>query len=803
MEGPKFDYGSTRAREARLARRLGGSKVYGLAVFGGWLLIACGILAVWLLGAPWGWFVAGLSGLLWLLAGLSRMLRQIPPGKGDSLDQILHAEVLGVLPENHSPRQLAGVVAKLMGGRFFAARFGIGGKTLEQIVSDNPADSALVWSEANRLRMSLSQPMIDSATLAAALIRTLPLADQLLAQLRLTTDDITAGLAWYQQVQEVIAEHGQKRPDGGLGRDWAFGYTPLLDQFGRNISQQIAANAPSQKGLESRRVIMSQMINLLSNPGRRNATLIGGLGSGKTTMVHALAKKLMQGDSSVPEALRFRQIVVLNPSALIAQAPGRGELEGLVQNLFYEAVSAKNIILFLDDAQLFFEDGHGAVNLSNVLLPVLDSGALPLILAMDEQRWLGISQVNPELAQSLNRIIVQPMDEHETMLVMQDQFMIYEYQKSAVYTYQSLQAAYRLSSRFMGGQVMPGRALKLLEMAAQTADDGLVTDRSVEAAIEQTQGIKVGSASSQDEREKLLNLEQLIHQRMINQTRAVQVVSDALRRARAGVRNEKRPIGTFLFLGPTGVGKTELAKSVAAVFFGGEDNLVRVDLNEYVQSNDVARLIADGAQDSHSLTAQISKKPFSVVLLDEIEKAHPNVLNTLLQMLDEGILRDINNREVSFRDAVVIATSNAGAEQIRQHIEAGEQLEQFEAQFVNELIDANIFRPEFLNRFDETVLFRPLTQDELVRVADIIIQNVNKTLAAQKLSVVLDDSAKRLLAAHGYDPRLGARPLRRVVQRAVENAVSNRILQGQAMPGSQIYISAEEVQSMLERSSVS
>jgi ATP-dependent Clp protease ATP-binding subunit ClpC len=286
---------------------------------------------------------------------------------------------------------------------------------------------------------------------------------------------------------------------------------------------------------------------------------------------------------------------------------------------------------------------------------------------------------------------------------------------------------------------------------------------------------------------------------MINQSRAVTVVSDALRRARAGVRNAQRPIGTFLFLGPTGVGKTELAKSVAAVFFGGEDHMVRVDLNEYSSEGDVTRLIADAAQDAHSLTAQIAHNPFSVVLLDEIEKAHPNVLNTLLQLLDEGILRDINNREVSFRDAVIVATSNAGADRIRAHIEAGQQLENFEQQFTNELISANIFRPEFLNRFDEIVLFRPLTPDELVKVIDLMLKGVNKNLETQKVSVSVDEDAKRLLVQSGYDPRLGARPMRRVVQRVVENIVANQMLSQQATPGSKIHITAQDVQTMLQR----
>jgi ATP-dependent Clp protease ATP-binding subunit ClpC len=797
---PTFNYQSPRASQARLAHHFAHPEIYWFAAVGGGLIFAVGLFIVVMLDGPFGWLLAGLAGPFWVVAGWSRMLRQVPPRPtGQTIDEVVEADVLGVLPATHSPAQLAAIVMGLPGGRFFAVRFGLGRDFLTSVVSPNPADSAKVWQEAFQLRQTSNQPAISSGTLAAALLRTAPAIDQLLAPLRLSSEDIKSGLDWYNQLQAAIAAHAKKRPDGGLGRDWAFGYTPQLERFGFNVSQHMLGGAPWQDGLASRHGILQQTLHLLGQAGHRNAALVGALGSGKTTMVHCLAKKLLDADPMVPSNLHYWQIVSLDPSTLIAQTRERGELEELVQRLFYEAHEAKNIIVFLDDAELFFEEGNGAVNLSNILLPILEGGGLPLILAMDEQRWLRITQANPGLAQHMNRVVVAPMDETETTRVMQDRFVMFEYQQRVSYTYQALRAAYSLSSRYIGEQVMPGRALKLLESAAQNAEGGLVTRRSVEQAIEQTQGVKVSTADTAIEREKLLNLEQLIHERMINQVRAVQVVSDALRRARAGVRNAARPIGTFLFLGPTGVGKTELAKSVASVFFGGEENLVRLDLNEYVRSEDVSRLIADGAQDPRSLTAQIAKKPFSVVLLDEIEKAHPDVLNTLLQMLDEGILRDINNREVSFRDAVIVATSNAGADRIRQHIEAGQELEQFEEQFVSELINANVFRPEFLNRFDEIVLFRPLKPEELMKVIDIILKGVNQNLAAQKITVAVDEPSKRLLVEHGYDPRLGARPLRRVVQRVVENIVSTQLLSGQAAPGSQIQIGIEQVKAMLER----
>ena len=380
---------------------------------------------------------------------------------------------------------------------------------------------------------------------------------------------------------------------------------------------------------------------------------------------------------------------------------------------------------------------------------------------------------------------------------MRDQLLGLEHRHKVTYMYQAIAEAYRVGERYVQDVAMPGRALKVLEAAAHYASSGLVTAQSVDDAVEKTMGIKIATVSTDDEREKLLNLEDLIHQRMINQTRAVSVVSDAIRRARAGVRNPDRPIGTFLFLGPTGVGKTELSKALADIYFGGEGNLIRLDLNEFVRAEDVARLIADGANDPMSLTAQVQKRPFSVVLLDEIEKAHPQVLTTLLQLLDEGILRDEKNRDISFRDCLVIATSNAGAERIREYIERGYQLEQFEQTFINELINANLFRPEFLNRFDEIVLFRPLGKEELLQVVDLILAGINRTLAPQKIQVTVEEAGKKLLVDAGYDPRLGARPMRRVVQRAVENTVAKQLLAGTVAPGSTTIITAEQIRAVV------
>ena len=484
--------------------------------------------------------------------------------------------------------------------------------------------------------------------------------------------------------------------------------------------------------------------------------------------------------------MQYRQVISLDAGAIIGAAPGRGEVENLVNYILAEAYAAKNIIICLDNAQLFFEDGVGSVDISNILLPIIESGKLRMILTMDEQKFLQISAKKPNLATALNRLQVQPANFEETLAVMEDKLIIFEHQNKVFYQYQALKEAYNLSQKYIYDLEMPGRAVRLLEMAASFGNNGLVNALSVENAIEKTMNVKVSTAKAEEEKETLLNLEDILHKRMIGQEKAVSAVANALRRARTGVRNQNRPIGTFLFLGPTGVGKTELAKALAEAYFNGEDNIVRLDLNEYVQLDDVARLIADGAKDAGSLTAQVMKKPFSVVLLDEIEKAHPNVLTALLQVLDEGILRDERNREVSFRDTIIV-----------ELIERGYSATDTESIIVNDLINSREFRPEFLNRFDEVVVFEPLTKENLLQIIDIMLASVNKMLAGQKITVEVEAEAKRLLAELGYDPQLGARPMRRVIQKVVENTIARKMLSGEATAGSNIIIDENIVRESL------
>ena len=792
----KLRYHDMRAAKARFAVRFSGTW-QRVATITTLLFLLVGVACI-VLGEAVGWLLVGLAAIpAMVVEWYNGELKELAPAKNQtSVTAILDGEILGRLPKNPTAHDIAQAVGQTRGGQFLGARLGVTANLLKDITEHvNPSPES-VLSDAIELREQLGQSTITPGVLAFALLRQFSQYETLLAKINLQPADIIEGIRWYENLGLLIKNHSTKVRTGGIGRDWSFGYIPTLSRFGQNISEQISRGGLLHVDLEAHAKALDQMITSFDGGGQ-SIVLVGKVGVGKSTLVHALAQRLLDARAAVPPSLKFQQIFMLDATSLLSAAPERGELEDLLMTILSEAYTAKNIIIFLDNAQLFFEEGPGAIDITNAIMPVLEAGRLRMILSMDEQRYLQVSSRTPALATALARVNLQPATQTETMRVLQDQLITIEFARNVTYTYQSLKEAYRLSERYVHDLAMPGRALSLLEAAAGYSENGLVTINSVQRAIEETLDVKVSVASEVDERERLLHLEEHIHERMINQTRAVGVVSDALRRARAGVRNPDRPIGTFLFLGPTGVGKTELAKALADVYFGGESKIVRLDLNEYVQNEDVLRLIADGARDASSLTAQVMKQPFSVVLLDEIEKAHPNVLTTLLQLLDEGILRDERNREVSFRDAIVIATSNAGADRIRELVMRGQQPDQFQDQFMDELISSGQFKPEFINRFDEIVMFTPLTKNDLLKVVDLMIAGVNKTLQVQHVNIEVDEDAKMLLVEKGYDPRLGARPMRRVVQKAVENTVAKAMLAGEAAAGTTVTITYQQVEAIL------
>lgn len=793
MDVSMFNYKSPRAMKARLGRQL---SPWALTLEISVVFLIVGGIALLAFGFAVGWLVIGLAAVPGMIVEWYKYeLRDVPRIKdGKRIDDILDGEILGLMSDQPTPQNIATLLSRSTSGQFFAVRFGVSGGFLEQVVSTSRDDTKAVFEEALRIAGGVGN-RITAGVLMLALVRQIPAKETLLGHLQLSEDDILRGINWYHHLRDLI-DSTKARPSkpGGIGRDWSFGWIPTLSHFGQNISE-----SPVRR-TDIRIETINQITKAMSS-GRGAVALVGLTGVGKTQLVYEFASELMSDSKEIPDAIRYHQVFMLDATRLISMASGRGELEGLIQNLLSEAYTAKNIIICLDNAQVFFEEGVGSVDMTNMLLPILEAGRLPIILAVDEQKFLQISKRTPALAAAVNRINVHPTDELQTLAVLEEQLPTIEFKRKVTYMYQAIREAYKLSARYVYDIAMPGQALSLLDAAADYAESGLVTAQSVGKAIEKTIGVKTNIVDDESERDKLLNLESLIHERMIGQERAVNVIADALRRARAGIRNQKRPVGTFMFLGPTGVGKTELAKSLAAVYFGGEQNIIRLDMNEFVSSDDVARLIADGTEDAGSLTAQVMKQPFSVILLDEIEKAHSSVLTTLLQLLDEGILRDAKNREVSFRDTIVIATSNAGADRIQEYLHRGYNLEQFEDKFVDELISSSLFHPEFLNRFDEIVVFAPLNKQELLKVIDLILVDVNKNLSEQKITVTVAQDAKEYLVEAGYDPRLGARPMRRVVQRSVENTVAKLMLAKEIQAGGSIEITLDQVKEILDKKS--
>lgn len=787
-----FDYYNLRAKKSRLMNGLRGIlfllkilKIVG--ILSGFCLI--------LIDSAFGWLILAFSSIMTILIyWWNGELHRLEPSKELNIEGQLASNILGKLSKNPTSEQIAKVVLESSGGKFIAARFGLGKTTIESLVQIPQNSPENIFQTALQIQQKLKTKTVSGSVLALSIVRNFPNYETLLAQFYVDFEDLERGVLWHDHIFSLINKSKIPMKTGGIARDWSFGYTPTLNRFGVNITNQVSNNILMSSNLEQHKELVSKMIEQFSGQGKQNIALIGVDGVGKTTVVNSFAAKIANGNEKIPSNLKFRQVISLDASSLIAAAPGRGEIENLLNYVLNEAYVAKNIIICLDNAQLFFEDGVGSVDVSNLLLPIIQGGVLRMILTMDEQRFLQISAKNPALAQAMNRLQVNPANYDETLAVMQDKLLLFEHQNGVLYQFQALKEAYRLSQRYIFDLEMPGRAVRLLEMSAGFAENKIVTASSVEKAIEQTMNVKISTANVDEEKETLLNLENLLHARMVGQEKAVSVVANALRRARTGVRNQNRPIGTFLFLGPTGVGKTELSKALSEVYFNGEDNIIRLDLNEYVNLDDVSRLIADGSRDVSSLTAQMMKKPFSVVLLDEIEKAHPNVLTALLQVLDEGILRDEKNREVSFRDSIIIATSNAGAERIQELIARGYDSTSAEEVIVNDLIASREFRPEFLNRFDEIVVFEPLTKENLLQIIDLMIAGVNKTLAGQKISVSVTPEARLMLAEMGYDPKLGARPMRRVIQRVVENTIARKMLSGEAQPGSNIEITPDIVQ---------
>jgi len=755
------------------------------------VMVVLGMKVGYMLFAPGVW---AFMFMLWYQWDLSDLDSGNPVMEANTkLEVLLQSDIVNKVGRADSSFKLWQAVADHWQARFFVNRFLIPEEVIETGLQTNPIDVEVIYGKAFELASQTSLDHISAGSIAAALLLTCPYFEHGFAQNNIKPEDIVRGLYWQRQIVDRYFKKPEKNLFGGLARDWANGYTPILDRFGENISKSIEAGY-SMFSDETREDVISQMIQIISRPSRNGVALVAPVGSGKSSLVYALAETMLKGGDQAGN-LAYLQVVKLDANR-ITSTIGQGlSIEKLMEEIFYDSVHAQNIILFLDEAQLFMETAPGSIDISHIIMQVLEQTRMPIILAMAPEDWHKFSITKSALLAQLTKIDLPELNEDQVARVLEDIALPLESRAKTMIAYSAIKETYNMASRYVTDKAFPAKGIDVLQDSINYPVGGIITADSVKMAVEKMTGAKVTQAS-QVERGELLNLEDLIHRRMINQSHAVRTVSEALRRSRAGVRDPKRPVGSFLFLGPTGVGKTELARSLAATYFSGEESMIRLDMSEYQLATDVARILQATTDSSVGSTflREVATKPFSVVLLDEIEKAHPDILNLLLQMLDEGTLTDTSGRVTSFKEAIIIVTSNAGADEIRRRIDSGQQLDAFEDEFVDQLINAKIFKPELMNRFDDIVLFRPLTPDELLQVVQIMVANLNKTLAQQNISVELTMDALQMIVQVGYDPRLGARPMRRALQKYVENTISRKILTGEASAGTKLTLSALDLQ---------
>lgn len=671
---------------------------------------------------------------------------------------------------------------------------------LDRLQLNNPVLPVWSWEEFahDMLKVATdlkSQELTPIHALGSFLLH--PAMRTYLRSQQLTEQDIRFALWWelaQQQERGWRREwwRGQRlRAVAGLGLSWAAGYTPLIDRLARLPRGSFwDANA---FGHEEQ---VEQLMNTLARARQSNAMLVGPPGVGRLGIIKEMARRV-RAQQAHP-ALLGQRVAYLHMGELLAMAANQGGQAAVISRALREMERAGNIIAVFDGFGSVLGQGVGKeADLTDVLLPFFDSSFVRVVVVMTSEEYHLRLAANQELAHYFEVIQVPEPSPEATLQKLAVTVPGWEQESSVYLPYKTLREAVTATEPILPDIPFPEKAFDIIEEAivmVQTNHETVVRPAHIQKLIAHKTGMRIGDITGQEE-ERLLRLEETIHQRVINQAPAVTALARAMIRARAGVRSPGRPIGVFLFLGPTGVGKTETSKALAAAYFGREEAMIRLDMSEFEGDDAVARLIGDMNHPAGRLTSLLSDHPFTVVLLDEFEKASQAAQQVFLQVFDEGRLTDVRGRHFSFKQAIIIVTSNAGAEFIRQEVKDGQMPADFDKQLRDYILQHDIYSPELLNRFDGVITFIPLSPEHIAQIATLMLRSLNKRLDAKHgVTVAITPELVTYLVSIGYNPEFGARPMARAIADTVEYAIAQKILRHEIKPGQEIVLPVEELQ---------
>ncbi len=656
-----------------------------------------------------------------------------------------------------------------------------------------------IGRKAFELAKASGSPYITSRHFFVACLEESPGIDSALLKVDLKIDDFRGALNYLEKKNQVwrkvyiwdddFTVHHLK----GVNRGWLGVPTPSLDLVGEDLTRK--ASAEGFANLIRENGIIPEIINVLSGQTGRNVILVGPPGSGKSALIKHLAAQIVSGDA--PAALATKRLVLLDLTKLLSGIKTQGELAERIKNIFDEVAFSQNTIIVIDEIhELGVGEAGNTFNLYSLLEPFLEEDTFQFIGTTEGENYTKILEKNASFARIFRKIELPPATPLDTLNILQDRSIEFERKNKASLlsgeskvkvTFLALKAAVEFSQKFVKDRVLPDSAISVLKESLTQAVNGWVTTDVIKRVISQRVKVPLMEIGTEN-KEKLLNLEGQLHQRLIGQEQAVTAVADALRRSATGLSEDGRPIGSFLFVGPTGVGKTELAKTLAEVYFKNEGAFIRFDMSEYQNPESVVRLIG-GSGEGGLLTEAVRNRPYALILLDEFEKANEKILTLFLQVLDDGRLTDGAGRTIGFENTIIIATSNAGSLLIARGLQQGKNLEEIDKQVDGELL--KIFKPELVNRFDEVVLFKPLSLSELEKIVKLKLAVLQNQLKEKGYLVEFDEGLISQLAQRGFDPVLGARPLRRLIQDTLEAKLSKMILENKLTKGQSFKAGAE------------